>query len=74
MSDIEAAGLAVKSAQKPRIHTFISTSDLHLKYQFKMTPDEALKVNRVICSHVPEIFVMMLNGLQWMPHGLILIF
>jgi 2-isopropylmalate synthase len=42
ISDIEAAGLAVKLARKPRIHTFISTSDLHLKYQFKITPDEAL--------------------------------
>jgi branched-chain amino acid aminotransferase group I len=41
-ADIEAAGLAVKSAVKPRIHTFISTSDLHLKCQFKMTHDDAL--------------------------------
>jgi 2-isopropylmalate synthase len=40
--DIKAAGSAVKLARKPRIHTFISTSDLHLKYQFKITPDEAL--------------------------------
>lgn len=42
-SDIEAAALAVKSAAKPRIHTFISTSDLHLKHQFKMTRDEVLE-------------------------------
>jgi len=41
-SDIEAAGLAVKSAVKPRIHTFMSTSDLHLQHQFKMTHEEAL--------------------------------
>ena len=33
-ADIKAAGLALKSAKKPRIHTFISTSDTHLKYQF----------------------------------------
>jgi len=42
--DIEAAGLAVKSAVKPRIHTFISTSDMHLKHQFRMTYEEVLEV------------------------------
>ncbi|KTC86898.1 2-isopropylmalate synthase [Legionella brunensis] len=40
--DIEAAGLAIKSAKRPRIHTFISTSEVHLKYQFKMTYEEVL--------------------------------
>lgn len=42
IADIEAASSALKLAKKPRIHTFISTSDLHLKYQFKITQDEAL--------------------------------
>ena len=42
ISDIEVASLAVKSAVKPRIHTFMSTSDVHLKYQFKMTCNDAL--------------------------------
>lgn len=41
-ADIEAAGKAIKLAKKPRIHTFISTSDLHLKHQFKITHEEAL--------------------------------
>ena len=41
-ADIEAAGQSVKSAARPRIHTFISTSDVHLKHQFRMTHDEAL--------------------------------
>lgn len=41
-ADIEAAAKAVMYAVKPRIHTFISTSDLHLKHQFKMTHEEAL--------------------------------
>ena len=41
-ADIEAAGEAVKPAKQGRIHTFISTSDIHLKYQFKMTHDEVL--------------------------------
>lgn len=46
-ADIEAAGLSVKSAVRPRIHTFISTSDMHLKYQFKMTYEEVLKAIQV---------------------------
>lgn len=42
IADIETAGQSIKSAAKPRIHTFISTSDMHLKHQFRMTHDEAL--------------------------------
>jgi 2-isopropylmalate synthase len=41
--DIEASGLALKTAAKPRIHTFISTSALHLLHQFKMTQETALE-------------------------------
>jgi len=42
--DIDRAWEAVKVAAHPRIHTFISTSDIHLKYQFKKTRDEILKI------------------------------
>ncbi len=41
--DIEVAAKALEDAKKPRIHTFISTSDIHLKHQFKMERPEALK-------------------------------
>ncbi len=41
--DIEAAWRALKDAPKPRIHTFLSTSDIHLKHQFRMTREEALQ-------------------------------
>ena len=41
--DIDSAWQALKGAPKPRIHTFISTSDIHLKHQFKMTREEALQ-------------------------------
>ncbi|MBI5286097.1 MAG: 2-isopropylmalate synthase, partial [Deltaproteobacteria bacterium] len=41
--DIDRAWEALKGASKPRIHTFISTSDIHLKYQFRLTREEALK-------------------------------
>ncbi|MCX5896724.1 MAG: 2-isopropylmalate synthase, partial [Proteobacteria bacterium] len=40
--DIDVAWDAIKGAKYPRIHTFISTSDIHLKYQLKKTRDEVL--------------------------------
>ncbi len=43
-ADIERAGEAVRPAKRGRIHTFISTSDIHLKYQFKLTHEEVLPI------------------------------
>lgn len=42
--DIEVTWDAVKHAKKPRIHTFIATSDIHIKTKFKKTRDEILKI------------------------------
>ncbi len=42
--DIDRAWKAIKIAAQPRIHTFISTSDIHLKHQFKKTRDEVLAI------------------------------
>jgi 2-isopropylmalate synthase len=44
-SDIDSAWEAVKHAARPRIHTFIATSPIHMQYKLKMSPDEV--VNRV---------------------------
>lgn len=41
--DIKKAWEALKDARRRRIHTFHSTSDIHLKYQFKLSREEALK-------------------------------
>ncbi|MBA4348399.1 MAG: 2-isopropylmalate synthase [Thermodesulfovibrio sp.] len=41
--DIKSAWEALKDAPKKRIHTFHSTSDIHLKYQFRVSREEALK-------------------------------
>src|SRR5918992_2419100 len=41
--DLARAWEALRGAPKVRIHTFLSTSDIHLKYQFRMTRDEALR-------------------------------
>jgi len=41
--DIDACWQAVAPAVKPRIHTFIATSDIHLEHKLRMTRDEVLK-------------------------------
>ncbi len=41
--DIDRAWEALKHAAKPRIHTFIATSDIHLKYKLKKSRDEVLE-------------------------------
>ncbi len=44
--DIEATWDAVKHAEKPRIHTFIGTSDIHIQAKFKKTREEILNIAR----------------------------
>jgi 2-isopropylmalate synthase len=41
--DIEKAWEAVKLAARPRIHTFLATSDLHMKHKLRMTRAEVLE-------------------------------
>jgi 2-isopropylmalate synthase len=43
-NDIDRAGEAVRRAVKPRIHTFISTSPVHMKYKLQKEPDEVLQM------------------------------
>jgi 2-isopropylmalate synthase len=40
--DIEAAAKAIEPAHKQRIHTFLSTSDLHLAAKLKITREQAI--------------------------------
>lgn len=40
--DIQRAWDAVRHAAHPRIHVFLATSDIHMKYKLKMTPDEVV--------------------------------
>ena len=43
-SDIDAAAKALSAAAKPRIHTFLATSDIHLEYKLKKTRAEVLAI------------------------------
>ena len=40
--DIERAAAALQHAKRPRIHTFIATSDIHLKFKLKKTRQQVL--------------------------------
>ncbi len=39
-ADIDAAWQAIREAARPRIHTFISTSDIHIEHQLQTTRDD----------------------------------
>ncbi len=57
--DITAAAQALKNAVKPRIHFFIATSDIHMEYKLRMSPEAVLdkavamaKFARNLCGEV----------------------
>lgn len=57
--DIDAAWGAVKDAARPRIHTFISTSDIHIEHQLRSTREDvkvgaraAVAQARALCEDV----------------------
>src|SRR5579884_3715730 len=41
--DVERAAQALKHARRPRIHTFIATSEIHLKYKLKKSQQQVLE-------------------------------
>jgi 2-isopropylmalate synthase len=46
MEGVDRAWEAVKEAEHPRIHVFLSASDIHLAHQLKKSRDEVLKMSR----------------------------
>ncbi len=49
--DVESAARAVRDAEHPRIHTFISTSDIHIVHQFRSTREDVLAQARAAVAH-----------------------
>src|SRR2546421_7966558 len=45
-ADILRAWEAVKGATRPRLHTFVATSDIHLEHKLKKTRSEVLRMTR----------------------------
>jgi 2-isopropylmalate synthase len=50
-SDIDAAWKAIKDAEKPRIHVFIATSDIHMKHKLRMTREQVLEKTRDMVAY-----------------------
>lgn len=53
-NDIDRAWEAVKVAENPRIHTFLATSDIHMKFKLKMTEDEVLERARSMVRYAKK--------------------
>lgn len=54
VKDIDVAWDAVKHAADPRIHLFIATSDLHMRYKLKKTPEEVLEAAKAMTAHAKK--------------------
>src|SRR3954454_8381942 len=54
MADIDAAWEGVKDAERPRIHTFISTSDIHIEHQLQTTREDVKGQARAAVAHAKE--------------------
>jgi len=50
-ADIQAAAQALKPAAHARIHTFISTSDIHLEYQLRKSKAEVLQIAQEMVAY-----------------------
>jgi 2-isopropylmalate synthase len=51
LNDIDRGWEAIKKAQNPRIHTFIATSNIHLKHKLGKTRDEVLEIISTAVKH-----------------------
>ena len=53
-ADIDRAWEAVRDAARPRIHTFISTSDIHIRHQLQTTREDVKGQARAAVAHARE--------------------
>jgi 2-isopropylmalate synthase len=58
-TDVMRAANALRGAARPRIHTFVATSDIHLEYKLKKTRAEVIEMTRraitLACEHAAEV-------------------
>ncbi|HEX8121181.1 MAG TPA: 2-isopropylmalate synthase [Solirubrobacteraceae bacterium] len=54
-ADVEAAWNAVRDAPRPRIHTFISTSDIHIEHQLQSTREDVAGSARAAVAHARSL-------------------
>ena len=66
--DIDRAWEALQGAARPRIHTFISTSPLHMKFKLQMEPEQVHRVDRrqrLLCAQALRRCRVVARG--WFP-------
>ena len=61
--DIDRAGEALKHAKNPRIHTFISTSPVHMKHKLQMSPEDVMEAVAFSVSHARKYT----DNVEWSP-------
>ncbi len=61
LGDINRAAEAVKVAARPRIHTFIATSDLHMKWKLNMDRDAVIAAIDKSVSHARNL----IDDIEW---------
>ncbi len=54
-ADIERAAAAVRDAERPRIHVFISTSDIHIEHQLQSTREDVKGGARAAVAHARSL-------------------
>src|SRR5881227_2596483 len=52
--DIDAAWNAIQDSERPRIHTFISTSDIHIEHKLQTTREDVLGQARAAVAHARQ--------------------
>jgi 2-isopropylmalate synthase len=62
-ADIERAWEALQHAERPRIHTFLSTSPLHMKYKLQMAPEQVHQAVIDSVSHARNLC----PDVEWSP-------
>lgn len=53
--DIDAAWEGVRLSRRPRIHTFIATSPIHMEYKLRMSPDEVVERAKAAVRHARKL-------------------
>lgn len=55
MGDIDAAWKAIQHAARPRIHTFLATSSIHMRYKLRMEPGEVVSRVREMVAYAKSL-------------------
>ena len=54
-ADIDKAWEAVRTADRPRIHTFLATSEIHMKHKLRLDPEEVVERTRDMVAYARSL-------------------